>query len=232
MVQSVFAQNTDWSLLTPELSGTLKIGIVKGKESKWFSEFKKIKKKASEKETSYSLKDELIENGEIKYIIRPLKDSKGAVMKLSFENLPEDAGLIWAYGGASNERVGEDWTPEIIPSDCDKNVFSIEGESFTLYYGTSRKLRIVEGETPLGGNLKLGDANKQGSPLQLFESGKNTNAQLLTASVEIKDNTPLYFCFYFLNPLADYNYYMLPELFESGVYRVNQETEWMKSTPD
>jgi len=35
-----------------------------------------------------------------------------------------------------------------------------------------------------------------------------------------------------LNPKADYNYFMLPRLFEDGYYRVNEETEWMKSTPD
>ncbi len=229
---ALIGQNTDWSLLTPELGGTLRLGIAKEGESKWFSECDKIKEKNSDRETQYLIKDELLGKGEIEYTIRPLEDSRGAVMRLQYKNLPEGMQLIWCYGGASNQKVDNNWKPVIVPADCDKNVFSIEGSSFTLYYGTSRKLKILEAETPVGGKLILGDANQQKSPLQLIKSGKKTNAQVLTSVVDIDNSKPMYFCFYFLNPKADYNYFMMPELFESGKYRVNKETEWMKSTPD
>ena len=232
MTQSVLGQNTDWSLLSPELGGTLRLGVAKGKDSKWFSDFDKIKKKTTDSENIYVLKDAMLGKGEVAYIIRGLKDSEGAVMKLQFKNLPDGLKLIWAYGGASNLKVDKDWEPKIIPADCDKNVFSIEGNSFTLYYGTSRKLKILEAEVPQGDCLRLGDAFQQDSPLKLLNSGKKTKAQLVTAAIDMDNNTPLYFCFYYLNPKADYNYFILPQLFEKGSFRVNKETEWMKSTPD
>jgi len=229
----VKAQNPDWSLLTPKLAGTLRIGVSTQGASKWFSEFASVKMKSSEKEIKYILKDELIGKGVIEFLIRPLEDSKGAVMKLNSDNIPKGLQLIWTYGGASNNKVDiEMWKPVILPKDCYQNVFSIEGNSFTLYYGNSRKLKILEGLTPAGGKLRLADANQQTNPIQLLKSGKKTVAQVLTADFKMVDGQDYYFCFYFLNPAADYNYFMLPKLFEEGSYRVNKETEWMKSTPD
>lgn len=225
------AQTPDWTMLTPELGGTLKLGLAVGDDSKWFSDFKTVKEKSRDMETIVTLKDDIGGKSEISYIIRPLKDSKGAVMQLTAKNLPENARLIWTYGGASNQTPDETATG-IQPHDCFENVFSIEGNSFTLYYGTSRKLKIMEGLTPPGEKLRLGDANQQETPLQLLHSGKKTTAQVLTSEVTLENETAYYFCFYFLNPKADYNYYMLPKLFENGSYVVNKETEWMKSTPD
>ena len=227
------AQNPDWSLLIPKLAGTLRGGVSTEGDSKWFSEFKSVKLKSSDQEMKYSLKDDILGKGVIEFIIRPLADSKGAVMKISGKDFPEDLKLIWTYGGASNKDVDIDkWLPKILPEDCYQNVFSIEGNSFTLYYGNSRKLRILEALTPPGGMLSLADANQQTNPLQLLQSGKKTVAQVLTADVGIAADKDYYFCFYFLCPMADYNYFMLPKLFEEGSYRVNKETEWMKSTPD
>ncbi len=224
-------QTTNWTCLTPENGGTLRLGVVKGEKSLWFSDFSKIKEKKSEKEQVLTLKDDFIEKGEIKLIIRPLMDSKGGVMKLSTENLPENTRVIWAYGGASNQLVDNDLST-IRPNDCYKNVFSIEGNSFTLYYGTSRKLKILEALTPPGESLRLADAKQQDSPLKLLHSGKKTDAQVLASEFNPENQNSYYFCFYFLNPKADYNYFMLPKLFEDGNYRVNKDTEWMKSTPD
>ncbi|MCW3786878.1 DUF4450 domain-containing protein [Plebeiibacterium sediminum] len=230
--QNAFAQNPDWSMLAPELGGTLRLGVANGNSSKWFADFKTIKEKAQEYEVIFTLKDEILGKGEIKCHIKALKDSKGAVIKLTSKNTPEDIKLIWTYGGASNDTKAEKWNSVLEPEDCYKNVFSIEGNSFTLYYGTSRKLRVLEALVPPGEEPKLADAKQQESPLQLLNSGKKTDAQVVASESQLIDDVDLYFCFYFLNPKADYNYFMLPKLFENRSYVVNKQTEWMKSTPD
>jgi len=234
LFQYTFAQNTNWSVLTPKLAGTLKLGVINGNESKWFSDFFKIKEKSNSKETIYTIKDHIIGNGKIELIIRSLTDSKGNILKVNFTDIPANTKLIWAYGGASNKKTdAHNWIPNIKPNDCYQNVFSIEGNSFTLYYGTSRHLKILEALTPPpSSHLRLSDAYRQNSPIDLLRSNKSTSAQILTANVIIPKSESLYFCFYFLSPKADYNYFMLPKLFEKGSYRVNDETEWMKSTPD
>ncbi len=230
--QNAFAQDPDWSMLAPELGGTLRLGVANSNSSKWFADFKTIKEKAQEHEVIFTLKDEIISKGEIKYHIRFLKDSKGAVIKLTTNNIPENIKLIWTYGGASNDVKPEGWKTVLVPDDCYKNVFSIEGNSFTLYYGTSRKLRVLEALVPPGEEPRLADAKQQESPLKLLHSGKKTDAQVVASQSKLIANEALYFCFYFLNPKADYNYFMLPELFENRSYMVNKQTEWMKSTPD
>ncbi len=227
----LIGQTSNWSMRTPELGGTLRVGVISGEKSLWFSDFSKIKEKKTNEELVITLKDELIGKGEIDFIIRPLKDSDGAVMKLETKNIPEGIRFIWTYGGASNE-IMEDNVKPIRPKDCHKNVFSIEGNSFTLYYGTSRKLKILEALTPPGDELRLADAKKQNTPFELLNSGKKTDAQVVASAFDIQKDSAYYFCFYYLNPKADYNYFMLPKLFENGSYQVNKETEWMKSTPD
>ncbi|MCU4162939.1 DUF4450 domain-containing protein [Carboxylicivirga caseinilyticus] len=230
---NALALQPDVTFLTPRLAGTLRLGVEVNGESKWLSDFSSVNKKEKANQTEYTLKDAFIGKGKISWIIKELTDSEGAVMKWSSDNMPDGAKLIWAYGGASNGVVQH--TPEknmLLPEYCDQNVFSIEGHSFTLYYGTSRSLRILEVETPPGDKLRLCDANQQKYPLQFLNSGKNNKSHALGSSVPLQSNDELYFCVYYLSPKADYNYFMLPQLFEEGYFRVNEETEWMKSTPD
>lgn len=56
--------------------------------------------------------------------------------------------------------------------------------------------------------------NRQESPLALHDSSKKTEAPVLTAIIPLKNNNKEYFCIYRQNAKADYNYFMLPELFE------------------
>ncbi len=225
------AQAPNWSLLTPQLGGTLRFGFAIENQSKWFTDFSKIKHKITESEEIYTLTDPILGKGSLIFTIRKLKDSKGAVMQLSSNHLPENAKLIWCYGGASNNDV-QDWVPQIMTEDCYQNVFSIEGNSFTLYYGTSRKLKILEALTPPGEKVRLADAQKQQNPAVMLTSGKKTTYQMAASEFDMVDGELYYFCFYFLNPKADYNYDMLPKLFQDRSYIVNKETNWMKSTPD
>ncbi len=228
------AQSPDWTLRTPELGGTLRLGIEVDGNSKWFNQLEQIKTKDNDEEIVFILQDALLgKAAKIEFTIRPLNDSKGAVMQLKGAKLPEHARIIWTYGGASNSPIENRLVKrQITPDDCYQNVFSIEGNAFTLYYGNSRKLKILEALAPPGEKLKLGDAHQQKSPATLLNSGKKTDAQVVTSSFHIENDEAYYFCFYFLNPAADYNYFMLPKLFEEGSYKVNKETEWMKSTPD
>ena len=66
-------------------------------------------------------------------------------------------------------------------ASCFHNVFSIEGNAFTTYYGESMKLRTVHGVSPIGSDIRLSDGHKQASPLALFNSGKKTDAPVISA---------------------------------------------------
>ena len=183
MLLSVFGNNAQ--TLPFRLSkgaGTFRLGVVCGNESCWLDQCS-VKKKGQ----AYTIKDKLWKEGEIKLIVCPLTDSNGFIMEVSGERLPEEFKLC-----------------------CFHNVFSIEGNAFTTYYGESMKLRTVHGVSPIGSEIRLSDGHKQASPLALFNSGKKTDAPVISALCPWKPQEKLYFCFY---QRGDYNYFMLPGLF-------------------
>ena len=127
----------------------------------------------SKKGQAYTIKDKLWKEGEIKLIVCPLTDSNGFIMEVSGERLPEELKLCWAFGacdGADDSAVTDNSIPA---ASCFHNVFSIEGNAFTTYYGESMKLRTVHGVSPIGSDIRLSDGHKQASLLALFNSVKD-----------------------------------------------------------
>lgn len=215
------AQSPEFSFRVPELAGTLRIGLVNGEESVWAHECK-VTNKTQQDTTVYTLRHSLTGKGRLILRTRPLKDTKGIVIEVRAENLPEHTHLFWAFGGACGEMVTASNSPALLlPEYCKDNVFSIERTSFTVYYETNRKLRTFNGITPLNSDIRLSDARRQQSPLSFFRSGKKTDAPALTATCPLKNGENIYFCFYKRNSQADYNYFMLPELFLTGSIRIN-----------
>jgi hypothetical protein len=206
MLLSVFGNNAQ--TLPFRLSkgaGTFRLGVVCGNESCWLDQCS-VKKKGQ----AYTIKDKLWKEGEIKLIVCPLTNSNGFIMEVSGERLPEEFKLCWAFGacdGADDSAVTDNSIPV---ASCFHNVFSIEGNAFTTYYGESMKLRTVHGVSPIGSEIRLSDGHKQASPLALFNSGKKTDAPVISALCPWKPQEKLYFCFY---QRGDYNYFMLPGLF-------------------
>lgn len=129
---------------------------------------------------------------------KPLTDSRGFILQVSVTSLSDADTLFWSFG---------DCRP-----DADVNVFSVEGQAFTCYYGESMKLRTVQAVTP-SGDIRLSDGQQDQTPLSLYQSGKKTTRPLLAGRCPLTPNTCLYFCFYEQNEKADYNYFLLPELF-------------------
>ena len=75
-------------------SGTFRFGIVAGDESRWLDECN-LKKTG---DRIYTIKDALLDKGEVRLVICPLADTKGFVMEVSGSRLPENISLpkeIW-----------------------------------------------------------------------------------------------------------------------------------------
>lgn len=229
----VWAQLPNFSMRTPELAGTLRLGLVQGETSVWLSDCKTVRTQTEQHETVYTIEHSLLGKGTLEIRTRSLLDSPGMILKITATNTPETVRLFWAYGGSLGEEVQPKNSENLlIPEYCTDNVFSVEGNAFTVYYGTSRRLRIYEALVPPASEIRLSDAHKQNTPLEFFNSGKKTDAPALAAISPIKPDEPLYFCFFKQNPKADYNYFMLPILYEKGSYEFHKETNWMQSTPD
>ena len=147
----------------------------------------------------------LDESGEnIQITSHPLSDTKGFITEVYCRQTSDSTELFWSFGGS---------TPEL----CKDNVFSVEGSAFTVYYGGSGTLKTIQACTPPASDIRISDARQQSFPLSFFRSGKKTDAPALSAKFPLQAGKKYYFCFYKQNAGADYNYFMLEDLFNGKI---------------
>ena len=204
--QLVAAAHPGFSFLLPEMAGSLEFGIIEGEKSKWLKDFAGTKVTADRRSVKYMLRGET--SGELVIKAVSLQATDGLIIQITARNFPAGTRLFWAYGGASGKTESK---PALLPEYCKYNVFSVEGTAFTAYYGESMKLKVIQGVMPSASLIRLSDAFRQDTPLAFFESGKKTDAPALAAVLPLENEQ--YFCIYRQNAAADYNYYMLPEVF-------------------
>lgn len=85
-----------------------------------------------------------------------LPDTRGFILEVAVTSLQQADTLFWSFG---------DCQP-----DMDINVFSVEGQAFTCYYGESMKLRTLQAVTPTD-DIRLSNGRQDKTPLLLYESG-------------------------------------------------------------
>ena len=90
---------------------------------------------------------------------KALPDSRGFILKVEVASAPEADALFWSFG---------DCQP-----DSDINVFSVEGQAFTCYYGESMQLRTLQAVTPTD-DIRLSDGHKDATPLMLYQANEPT----------------------------------------------------------
>lgn len=129
---------------------------------------------------------------------KALPDTRGFLLEVSISSLSKADTLYWSFGNCQ--------------PDADVNVFSVEGQAITCYYGESMKLRAVQAVVPTD-DIRLSNGRQDETPRMLYESGKRTDLPVLAGRCPLARGDKLYFCFYEQNDKADYNYYLLPDLF-------------------
>lgn len=229
----VLAQRPDQVLQLPEFAGVLRFGICIDTTSFWLSESEKIDVSGNGDFIKYKISDRRLGHGNIVIEVRKLIDTEGISVCINSVKLPENSHLMWAYGACSAEEnpTIEENANNLISERCTDNVFSIEGDAMTVYYGNSRKLKIVTVIAPDKSNILLCDANQQNSPLAMYKSGKKTNSPAVCAICPTSSQSQ-YFAIYKQNPKADYNKFMFPELHLNGSFIVHSDSQWMESTPN
>ena len=211
----VLAQGgTDFGVFSPETGGYLKTGLMLGDKSLWLKDAQSLKSKSSNRGWELLIKDPILGTGELRFQVQPLTDCNGLILKVSGKNLPEGLKFLWAYGGGSADSLSSEKTTFLQPEQCKDNVFSREINAFTLYFGTMSQLKVIMGVMPLLTETRLADAKQLSTPYIYWNSGKKTDAPSLAGSNSLLNGEKNYYCIYRQNKLADYNYYMLPALFQ------------------
>lgn len=207
------AKHPEFAFTLPEIAGNLKFGIITGNKSKWLHKTNVSVSEQQEDKIIYQLTDPLLGIGELTVTALSISHTDGLIVEVKGKDLADGVQLFWSYGGASGELPEKDQAVLLRPAFCADNVFSVERTSFTLYYGESMRLKTIHGVMPLESNIRLSDTFRQNTPPDFYNSGKKTPAPALAATLPLSSARPVYFCVYRQNQQADYNYFMLPELF-------------------
>lgn len=208
------ASSPEFTFLLPEMAGNLKFGLLASdNKSKWLSQLRSIESKKEGNKVIYTLSDPILGIGKLIITAVSLSDTDGLIIEVDPENISSALSFIWAFGGASGKIPPPDNIFCMHPLYCRNNVFSVEQSAFTLYFGESMHLRVIQGIMPVGSEIRLCNAYQQQTPFALFNSGKKTEAPALAGVVPLKNREKEYLCIYRQNDKADYNYTMLNALF-------------------
>lgn len=204
----------EFAFYLPEMAGNLKFGVFRGTQSKWLRNASVIKDDIKKGVLIYRISDPLLGSGSLFFKVITLSQTDGILVEAIGNNLPEGVQLFWSFGGAYGKILAPNEAGTLKPVYCKDNVFSVEHNAFTLYYGESMKLKVLQGVMPVNSDIHLSDANNQEKPADFYNSGKKTDAPALTATLPLQNGKKEYFCIFKHNSIADYNYFMLPNLFE------------------
>lgn len=235
----------EFALYMPEMGGNFKLGFAKGENSKWITEAKTINTRYTLGIMQYTIKDPLLENGELHIELVALKDGEGFVLKVIGNTIPKDISLIWAFGGATGKKFSRDGDigadPESVfylqPNYCLNNHYTLKKESFVLEYGSeSNKQKTGNNRSLIGvypeSKTHLANANQQNTPIDLYNSTPDSLA-VITGKIEVIPQTGLYWMLE-NNTKAKYNSQLaLADVFKKSV----EETQLLANrvkvvTPD
>lgn len=200
----------------PETAGYIQVGLMNEEQSLWLSDARKTNIYPSAQGWILELDDPFPGSKQLRFELRPLKTGNGLILELKTGQLPEGTRLVWAYGGCSGSQDPAERALFLQPEQCLNNVFSREHNAFTVYYGSSTRLRVMMGLAPTDTETRLADAYSMDNPRMLWDSGKKTTAPLMVARNLLQSNATYYYCIYRQNQQSDYNAYLLPALFETS----------------
>ena len=172
----------EFALYLPGMGGSFRLGIIAGVKSKWLINAQKIKATYRPGSMLYDISDPLLGSGTLHIAVLALAEGEGIVIRAGWEGPRSKAELFWAFGGATGKKFSRDGDigadPEssfyLQPGYCKDNVYSIQNNSFHLYFGKDKTAidtpKQLTGIIPAGSSIKIADATKQNSPLELYRS--------------------------------------------------------------
>ncbi|MGB8191215.1 MAG: DUF4450 domain-containing protein [Chitinophagaceae bacterium] len=211
----------EFALYLPGMGGNLKFGFAAGDSSKWMIDAKKIETRYRPGSMIYKIQDPLLGNGSLTVTALAPFDAEALLIKVESIGIPSGVQMFAVYGGATGTRfsregdIGAD--PEssfyLKPEYCKGNIYKVDKNSFTLYFGSkslteaeryeiqyrSRNdtsalpvvMKQVSGIFPTNSQLKIADANRQVSPVQLISS-TDSLTPVISAQIDLTA-APLYF---------------------------------------
>ncbi len=257
----------EFGLYMPNLGGSVYMAIITPAGTVWIKDMESVESRFKSGQRTYIVKDKKhLGNGVLTIEVVALSDADGLVVKYQAENLPTPTRILWVYGGASNERFSREGDLGVDPSDCffikagncKNNIYEIENNAFTLYYGkNTRPLSLDEAyENPktldqskvnattlstnalqIGGVFPAGTVIREADGSRIDQLSKLVKSKKSDTPVIIAEYTmgtaPFYMELHNPQSRAAFQYRDLAEAFSKGIeFRTRIATRMKINTPD
>jgi len=193
----------EFAMYLPGIGGNLKIGIARGRQSKWLTEAAKYIARYSPGKMTYEISDPLLNNGSLKISVLALYDKEGFIVKVENKQTPSDLEIYCSFGGVSGKKLGRDGDLNTSPASdffmkpeyCASNSYVVKQNNFELTYYLGRELSESERyENPAPGAVKpMAQSQLFDKTKPLFMSGVYPKGAKIVVSDATRANTPLDF---------------------------------------
>ncbi|MGF7039309.1 DUF4450 domain-containing protein [Mucilaginibacter lappiensis] len=133
----------EFALYLPGMGGNLKLGLIKGDQSKWLINAEFIEARYHPGSMIYKIKDAMLgKSGILTIKVLAGSTAENMLVKANFSNSDKQVKLFWAFGGATGKKFSRDGDigadPEssfyMQPDYCKGNDFLFSGQRFTLNF--------------------------------------------------------------------------------------------------
>jgi hypothetical protein len=253
----------EFALYLPGMGGNLKFGLINDNRSKWLINADKIEARYRAGSMIYQVGDSLLGKGSVIITVLSLFQSEGLIVRIESKDIGSNIQLVAAYGGATGLKFSRDGDigadPEssffLKPEYCSDNVYAINKNQFTVYFGSKKPLtdeeryeiqnfpnqkkdaainkadlKSITGIFPAVSHLKLSDAAQQQSPIAFYQSNASQSPAICAALK--MNNEPFYFLIQ-NDKVSSLSYEDLASLFEKTESTRKQLAGRIKlNTPD
>lgn len=181
-------------LAEPYVLGSFSAAILRDGSGTWFHEYSEIESRYRCGRMTWHIMSKSQRDLSVSLTAVPLHGAGGFVLRLHAQGLRPGDRLVWAFGGATEDKdVRLGWDPimrgnpqlyrsgdprkpqanlSMDPSKCRANQAIIEGQTFRLT-AKEAATHVAIGRCDREGHLRLGDASAYSSPAGLLESSAN-----------------------------------------------------------
>lgn len=164
----------EFALYMPGMGGNFRFGLIAGDSSKWLIRAQSIRAVYRPGTMIYEIKDPIWGKAVLYMTVLALADAEGLIVKVKRSG-DASGRLFCAFGGATGKKFSRDGDigadPEssfyLRPEYCTGNQYTIAKNNFHFSYGAAQALG---GIFPPGALLKVADATRQASPLEMLKS--------------------------------------------------------------
>lgn len=184
----------EFALYLPGMGGNIKLGLVRGGNSKWLVNAKYIKAIYRSGSMLYEISDPLLTTGTLFLHLIPSYEREALYIKIYGKSLPDDLSLVSVYGGVYGKKFSRDGDigadPEssfdLKPEYCTGNIINVLEKEISVHSANGNRVVHFSADTDI--SFTVGSANAQDSPMMMLSARADSTFPVVVARRKMNDD--------------------------------------------